>query len=357
MTVAAQEPKVANSDELKVLLQEYLAIFKHPAGIAALVIHNGNVVAEASAGLRRHDHTPTIQPGDKFHLGSCTKAMTATLVGLAVQRGQLSFDSTLEELLADWKLHPDYEPVTVHMLLQHRSGLPANPSFFNLLFHNVPENDDQRIQQRRRVLEPLLKKSPEHVPGSADSYSNLGYMLLGHLLERQSGKSWETLMREQIFEPLEMTSAGFGPPDQGEDAQQPWGHTKSFGMWTPVNSDNPAYMGPAGTVHMHLTDWSRFARLHLGQQPNALGLTTETLEHLHMPSADNYSAGWIVFPASPDKPLLLFHNGSNTMWYCAICIIPSRQEAVLIASNAYEEHMVHKLMDTLLSVPFSFPPE
>ncbi len=323
--------------------------------MGVLVLRDREILAQATAGLRDSSKTEQITIDNQFHLGSCTKAMTATLVGLSVQRGEINLDKTLEELLPDWDLHDDFKPVTVKMLLEHRSGLKANTSIFDVLFRTTPEDDAEKIKQRADILKPILKSPPEYPPGEKSAYSNLGYILLGHLLERQSGKAWETLMREQIFEPLEMTSAGFGPPDPGKDVSQPYGHTKNLlGKQTAVIADNPPFLGPAGTVHANLEDWSKFIAVHLGG-PNPIGLTQETLDLLHTPGPKRFAAGWIVFEV-PDEPIVLFHNGSNTMWYCAVCLVPERGEAVLVTSNVFDQKAVHGVLLKLLSVPIELSP-
>ena len=65
------------------------------------------------------------------------------------------------------------------------------------------------------------------------SYSNAGYIIVGAILERVSGKQWETLIRDRLFTPLKMTSAGFGPPSKSNQTDQPWGHLNRGGNFVP----------------------------------------------------------------------------------------------------------------------------
>lgn len=93
--------------------------------------------------------------------------------------------------------------------------------------------------------------APECEPGKLYNYSNIGYILVGAVLEHISGKSWEDLITEKLFVPLGMNTAGFGPP---QGSGQMCGHVLSGQQWTPMpQADNPAALGPAGTGVCHMT--------------------------------------------------------------------------------------------------------
>ena len=104
------------------------------------------------------------------------------------------------------------------------------------------------------------------------------------MLEKITGEVWEELITSRLFETLGMKSAGFGPPNINGAIDQPWGHIVESNQQVPIKVDNAAVLRPAGTLHLTLDDWGRFASLHLGtlKQKKAL-LKPETLEHLHSP--------------------------------------------------------------------------
>jgi CubicO group peptidase (beta-lactamase class C family) len=111
-------------------------------------------------------------------------------------------------------------------------------------------------------------------PGSAYLYSNLGYVIAGAVVERTLSKSWEEAISELVFAPLGMTSAGFGGLGTPGLIDQPWGHNVD-GRPVPKNGpavDNPAVLGPAGTVHATLRDWAKFVadQLRAGRSGQAL---------------------------------------------------------------------------------------
>src|SRR5207237_1946204 len=143
-------------------------------------------------GIRKVGSEAPIQVGDRGHLGSCTKAMTATLIGTLVDQGALSWSSTIREIFPEraGTLHADFATVTLAQLLTHRAGLPHDGPWWELRGRTTTE-------RRRDLMSRLLTKPPETKPGTAYAYSNVDYVLAGLMAEQATGKPWETLMRER----------------------------------------------------------------------------------------------------------------------------------------------------------------
>jgi CubicO group peptidase (beta-lactamase class C family) len=268
--------------------------------------------------------------GDKVHLGSNTKAMTATVIALLVEEGKLSWRSTLGDLFPDSKseFHADFPAVTLEQLLTHRAGLPSN-------FPYRREIGGSLAAEREAVLKQVLAQPPLHPPGTKFLYSNVGYIVAGHAAERVTGKSWEELMTARLFEPLKMSSAGFGFPGTKGQVDQPWGHGSFFDRPLPQQSDNAAVLGPAGTVHCSLADWAKFAALHLqGARGEGTLLKPDSFKALHTPPpVGEYAMGWIVIERPWAAGPLLAHSGSNTLWFANIGVAPKRGIAILAAVN------------------------
>jgi CubicO group peptidase (beta-lactamase class C family) len=144
-------------------------------------------------------------------------------------------------------------------------------------------------------------------------------------------------MREKLFNPLKMTSAGFGaPPDRGA-ARQPRGH-KTDGQPvepTGLGADNPPAIGPAGTVHCSVEDWAKFVGVHLqGAMGKSTLLKAETFKKLHTaPEGSPYAMGWLPAPAPGGEGIVLNHAGSNTMWYAVAWVLPKQNLAVVVMCN------------------------
>jgi CubicO group peptidase (beta-lactamase class C family) len=148
-------------------------------------------------------------------------------------------------------------------------------------------------------------------------------------------------MREHLFEPLGMTTAGFGPPGNKGQVDQPWGHQLGFwsGKWKSMPpedaSDNPAVIGPAGRVHCSLDDWAKFALLHLhGACGKSELLDADVFRLLQRPAlGGDYACGWTVVDREWAGGQALTHAGSNTMWFAVIWLAPKRKLALLAATN------------------------
>jgi CubicO group peptidase (beta-lactamase class C family) len=302
----------------------------HLPGLIGAILKGKRLAAIGALGIRKIGSSEPILVTDQVHLGSCTKAMTATMIGTLIDAGKLSFGTTISQVFPEAApgLHPDFQSVTLSQLLTHRAGLPPNAHWWHL-------SGETTTDKRRDLLVRVLGDAPPSRPGSTYAYSNVGYVLAGLMAEQVTGLSWEALMRERVFEPLGMLSAGFGPPGHPDRVDQPWGHHPSGSEIRPTRQDNAPAMGPAGSVHCTVPDWAKFAALHLrGAQGKASLLKPATFRALHTPPPGfDYAAGWRVAERSWAGGRTLAHNGSNTNWFVAIWIAPARDFAVLTATN------------------------
>lgn len=306
-------------------------------GMAAAVVRNGETVAVGVAGVRTRGKPDKVAVGDRFHLGSDTKAMTAMLCGILVDEGKLKWDQTLGETFPELKKSMDrqYQAVTLRQLLTHRGGAPGELEK-DPLWRKLWEYKGAPTGARRLLLEGVTSRPPETTPGEKYVYSNAGLAIAGHLAEKVTGKSWEDLMREKVFRPLGMTTAGFGAPGTRAKNDQPRGHRKDG---TPVEpgpgADNPVAIGPAGIVHCSIGDWAKFATANLPSGKTRL-VKPETLKVLHTPAPGDppYAMGWMIAAGQPwaGGPALT-HGGSNTMWFAVVWLAPGKDFAVLVACN------------------------
>jgi CubicO group peptidase (beta-lactamase class C family) len=192
--------------------------------LGAAVIVDGKLVALGVDGVRKLGDATLVTRDDLWHLGSCTKAMTATLLAQQVALGKLSFATTVGEALPKLRagMHAESRQITIEQLLQHRSGLPSQPPTAQWL--ELFDFEGTTIEARREVAATMLAKPPEAKPGERFLYSNAGYMIAGAVLEAVTGKSWQELLQADLFVPLAMQHVGFGPPGRDGHVDQPWGH-------------------------------------------------------------------------------------------------------------------------------------
>ena len=292
----------------------------------------------AVSGVRKHGEVDPARLDDLVHIGSCTKAMTAVMVARGCSRETLSFDTTLADLFPSVGLGDGetlatstWGAVTVDELLRHTSGAPANPDWWAL----DRDHPGDPVAARRALLEWLLAQDRPAEPGFL--YSNVGYALLGHIVESIEGKPWETLLADEVFQPLGLTTAAFGPlPPEG--ATGAWGHVVRDGVTEPVRIDNPPPLGPAGRVHVTIGDWSRFALAFTADGDNTdrdrLGVSRRDWARLLEPRAGgSYAGGWGLHDRAWGGGRVLSHSGSNTTWTCVAWVAPGRDFCLLGATN------------------------
>jgi CubicO group peptidase (beta-lactamase class C family) len=171
-------------------------------GAAAIVIQDGKVVLRKGYGMANLDLGVPVSPDMVFELGSITKQFTAASILLLQERGQLRVEDDITKYLTDYPTHG--ETVTIEHLLTHTSGIPS--------YTGLPEwlprvREDMTLQ----TLIGLFKDKPlEFKPGEKWAYDNSGYILLGAIIEKVSGKSYEQFVEEEIFAKLGMKSSRYG---------------------------------------------------------------------------------------------------------------------------------------------------
>jgi len=310
--------------------------------VAAAVILDGRVQV-AATGVRKAGTDVKVTPADQFHLGSCTKAMTATLIAILIERGKLRWDATLAELLGGRveEMRPAFRDVTLRHLLAHRAGLPAANASWpeGMSFRDVHRLPGAPMQQRLAYTRLILRQEPVTTPGQEYLYSNAGYATAGAIAEQVMGRPYETLMQEMLFGPLGMDSAGFGAMGTPGKIDQPWQHRFADGKLEPMApgrfSDNPPAIAPGGTVHCSLGDWAKFVRLHLtGAKGAETILRSASIAELHTPDfGGQYAKGWAVKLRAWAGGKVLTHTGSNNQNYAVVWMAPKRNFAVLAATN------------------------
>jgi CubicO group peptidase (beta-lactamase class C family) len=321
-------------------------------GLVGLTFSGDRVVAQGAAGVRRRGGKDGITIADRMHLGSCTKAMTATLCALLVAEGRLRWEDRPAGSFAKdvAKIDPGWKDATLEMLLRHRGGAPeafdADGLWARLWGHTGPPR-----AARRELLEGVLCRPPSAPPGKRFEYSNAGYAIAGAMAEKATDIEFEKLLQARLFEPLGMASAGFGAPagrGPGARSDQPIGHGADGKPVEPgPGDDNPDAIAPAGKAHASLPDWAKFVALHLRRGAGApAALAKIDFARLHDPSRDadaasgGYAMGWATARApwargsgKDDASLVLEHAGSNTMWFAIARLVPERGFAVLVATN------------------------
>lgn len=246
-------------------------------GLSAMVCQDGSVVAQLALGVRRAGDPTPLRLANPICLGSCTKWMTATLAGRLVDRGLIRWETTVAECFPNAASFPEpFRQATLDQLLAHRAGIQEAATFEKKHVPRLQEGIGTIRELRRRSAEAVLRDSPSETPG-AYLYSNPGYTVAAAMMELRAGKDWETLMQEEIFTPLSMNGATFGPQFDSETPPRlPVGHGLPDGAFRPqprgpitgnLRLHLQASHGPATFVTCNLGDWLRFLRMHTFSPP------------------------------------------------------------------------------------------
>jgi CubicO group peptidase (beta-lactamase class C family) len=317
--------------ELDAILTKALAGKKAPAA-GILIIQDYAIVAQAVNGARSLSDPTPVSLTDVWHIGSDSKAMTAAMIARLVDRGVLSWQSTVSDILPNMvsDARVEYRSITLMQLLTHTSGLPANikdEQVLNSLFYDA---STASLQERRKAyITRALQDAPEGRAGRF-SYSNTGFLLAAFMAEIASKKTYESLMQDEVFAPLGMTSVGFGSPPSG----QPAGHMKGR---TAVPRDvNPEFFAPAGNIYLSLADWARFCIDQLrGANGKGSLLSPETYSVMQSPAPGAPVAmGWFVRDSTAGLPgPVLYHEGSDGAWFAVVVLSPTSGSGVLTVTN------------------------
>lgn len=333
--------------------------------LAGAIVTSRRLLAAAAVGKRRADSDVPVADDDLWHMGSCTKALTATMIATLVEQDKLSWDTTIAQAFPEVaeSLPSDLRQATLLQLLSHRAGLVSN-----LMWGSYAR--DQPIEvQRDSALRNLADSKPVAKPGAKFEYSNTGYVLAAMMAERATKSSWEDLMRQRLFQPLDMRQAtlrGLGSYDQ---LDRPWPHEADgrpcgyVGSWSKAAAGSPwqralksfadganryvltsllgedgeaPVAGPAGaTLRLSLQDWSKFVADQMrGDRGEPALLKPATYQTLHKPHfGGDYALGWGVSPPSAKNGRGLAHSGSNALNFSVVRIFLERDVAVLACTN------------------------
>jgi CubicO group peptidase (beta-lactamase class C family) len=341
-----------------------------PSGACCAVLNSkgGGLLSlrVGAAGLRQRGSDNLVTDADLWHLGSCGKAITATLIAVLVSQQKIpgGYDATVASVLSAGShcgtgFDASYGPVTLRQLLTHTGSLTTDPAedAWALAWQLAISGKPLR-QQRSEFLTACLSRAAPSGDAVAAAlttgryeYSNQGYALAAHMAEVATGIDYETMLKDVLFTPLGMASAEFGaqgaPDGCGKTPDvvarsSPWGHGEQSG-WEAKdprdgNADNPSPITPAGRIHATMADWAAFVAVHVDKEAakKALGIDGDAFDSMHAkhePSTGDYClAGFIPCTRGWQRgSLCLNHAGSNTFNFCSVWA--TEGAATLVTTN------------------------
>lgn len=287
---------------------------------------------------RRADSLTAIENSDKvFEIGSISKVFTATLLAQQVQGGKLTLDSPIGQLL-DLELKAG-EGITLQQLANHTSGLPRVPSSMLMASLLHPDNPYKDFDEEalRKYLEEKVRLNDD--PGERYSYSNLGVGLLAYILERQSHKSYEQLLREKVFVPLQMNSSS--------TKREAFNERLVSGLdkkGEPTANWDMAALAGAGAILSSPRDMARFCRAHFQDALPFLALSRQ--ETFRVSERTSLALGWHILRRK-DGHRWHWHNGGTGGYRTSLWLDLEQKKAVVLLTNLSAGHGAAGKIDAL----------
>lgn len=322
--LATAQDKKADSVALEYMRQ------MPPLGLSIGILRNGKTSFYGYGEITR-GNGKIPDPGTIFEIGSITKTFTATMLGLAVGQGKIRLDDPVNKYLPDSipTLQYDGKIVTIQNLSNHTSGIPRMPPNFQ---GTVNDGADPYAAYSTRDLYSFLKGFKlTREPGSEFEYSNAAVGLLGTILQKIYGESYEQLLVSLIATPLDMsdTRVNIRPADSARVASGYNDRGVYNGPW----NLSPAFAG-AGAIRSTARDMLKYAAAEMGG-PGVRKDLEKAMQLTHGITFQNGNTriglGWIYLRSAGND--ILFHNGGTGGYRSYLAIDPERKIAVVLLSN------------------------
>lgn len=322
---------------------------------AVLVAENGKVIFKKGYGMANFEWDIPNAPDTKFRLGSITKQFTSMLVMQLVEKGMLRLDGKITDYLPDYPKATG-DKVTIHHLLTHTSGIPGYtefPNFFRDMSRD-PYTPDAFVKT-------FADSALLFEPGAKFSYSNSGYFLLGVIIEKVTGKSYEQVLEENIFSPLNMKSSGYDHYNT-IIKKRAAGYQKDVGGYENAPYLDMSIPFSAGSLCSTVEDLYLWDQALYGDKLIS-GKNNELLFKPYIPAFGSaYAYGWTVGKAAAgqtqDSVAVIEHGGGINGFNTLISRMPVEKHLVVLFSNgggARLGAMSRSIRGVLYNRPYDMP--
>jgi CubicO group peptidase (beta-lactamase class C family) len=333
----------ARSDDRTSQFEEYMqrsVKLKHFSG-AVLVSKDDQTLFAKGYGFANAEHDVPNTTQTKFRLGSITKQFTAMAILILSERGKLKLDDPVGKYIDDSP--KAWEAVTIHHLLTHTSGVP---SYTDDLSYGVKLTMPETV---KTMIARFRDKPLDFKPGEKFHYSNSGYFLLGAIIEKISGQTYEAFLKKEIFDPLDMHDTGY---DHAETLLR--GRAAGYTLGD-SGLKNAAYLDmsqpySAGSLYSTVEDLARWDRaLRDGKL-----ISKESYAKMYSPVKNDYAYGWMV--AAKNGRKMIAHGGGINGFVTEILRYPDQKLCVAVLCNVLPQNVGQVARD-LAAIAFGEPVE
>ncbi len=331
LAVAAAFPAWAAVPPETVAAIDKMLAASYPAsepGAAVLVAMDGEMLLRKGYGMADLELSVPIEPDMAFEIGSVTKQFTAAAILMLAERGQLRLDDDITRHLPDFPTQG--RKITIEHLLTHTSGIP---SYTGIEAWQAQSRQDTTVDQ---LIGFFRDKPLEFEPGERWAYNNSAYVLLGAIIEKLSGKTYEQFVEEEIFKPLGMKGSRYGSKSEVV-SRRASGYEGEAGAYRNASYVSMTQPYSAGSLISTVDDLAAWDRALSGE---AL-LKKASLDRMFTPVpltsglSTRYGYGWSVFDFEGRR--VIEHGGDINGYASYLLRIPEERLLVVILSNNPEK--------------------
>ncbi|NHF58176.1 beta-lactamase family protein [Flavobacteriaceae bacterium TP-CH-4] len=315
----------AQNNEADSLLRQ-LVSKKHVVGASAGYSVGGEILWQQAVGYADREADKKFELQTITRPASIAKPMTAIAVMQLVEQGKVDLDAPIQTYIPSYPKQPKTQ-ITPRQLLSHTSGIDG--------YKNVREaQTTKNYEDLTAAVAVFQDRKLLFEPGTRYSYSTYGYVVLGLLIEKVSGDTYENYMKKNILDKAGMQHTGvekYGVPVENKSKLYQWGKKGKITEEAPNNLSNRI---PAGGFYTTMGDLLKFGHAVL----NHTLVSKATLElmgkHHSLEKENNgYGFGWFLYGKKPNEGAILGHSGTQTGSSSQLFIVPSKQAVVVVLAN------------------------
>jgi CubicO group peptidase (beta-lactamase class C family) len=297
------------------------------------VVSSDSVLEIRSLGFQRINAALKANLEDRFRIGSCTKTITSYIAQLLVKQGKIKWNTKFFDLYPELKTQSNkaYYDVTLQDFLTFRANLMAWTYTYEEPTKKIIKGNEQK--QRYEFVAWILQQAPA-TPERTYYFSNPSYVAAGLMLEKATGKKYETLVAE-LGESLGV-KFDFGQPNL-KDINQPWGHNSSLEPEQPALNYKLNWLSSAGNINVDLPGYSKFIQLQLqGLSGRSEIFTSKEFEYFHY-GLPEFSFGWKSYIDNNSKLRYSYHEGNPGTFLTKTFICKDIDKAFIIFANVQSD--------------------
>jgi len=293
-------------------------------GAAVLAMIDGKIILRKGYGMANLELGIPIKPEMVFRIGSITKQFTAVAIMKLAEEGKLSVTDDITKYLKGYPTHG--HKITIHHLLNHTSGIK---SYTNVQKFLSLMRKDMTVKE---LIDSFKNQPMDFAPGERFLYNNSGYVLLGAIIEKVSGKNYETYIHENIFKPLGMNSSYYGINTRIIPLRAS-GYKKEKNEFKNADYLSMTLPYAAGSLLSTVDDLHRwYQALEAGKV-----LSQKSLEQMYTPTklnngkTQNYGYGWSLGTSFEEK---IIHHGGGINGFTTYALrVPEKKVFVTVLTN------------------------